>query len=39
MEIYEFIQEAITQIVKGVAITNDTFSTQGAYIASKVMSG
>ena len=39
MEINEFIQETITQIVEGVAKTNDIFSTQGAYIASKDMSG
>ena len=39
MEINEFIQETITQIVEGVAKTNETFSTQGAYIASKDVHG
>lgn len=39
MEINEFIQETITQIVEGVARTNETFSTQGAYIASKDVRG
>lgn len=39
MEINEFIQETITQIVEGVAKTNETFSSQGAYIASKDVRG
>lgn len=39
MEINEFIQETITQIVQGVAITNETFAAQGAYVASKDVQG
>ena len=39
MEINEFVHETITQIVKGVAKTNETFSTEGDYIASKDVCG
>ncbi len=39
MEISEFIKETLVQIIQGVSNTNEEFETQGAYVASKDVSG